>query len=101
VKKKDGTVYFKGDALMYAGIFANKENYECQLKRLMQRVSSLALLYKDKAVFIKRVSCDSELNLAGLSVAALGLESSAGLNSVSLIAEDVGNKNEYAECKLW
>ena len=33
VEKNGSKVYFEGDALMYAGIFADKENYECQLKR--------------------------------------------------------------------
>jgi len=34
---------------MYAAIFAEKEVYECQLKRIMKRVSSLATLYNKKS----------------------------------------------------
>ncbi|MFH1529029.1 MAG: hypothetical protein ABIG69_20690 [Bacteroidota bacterium] len=101
---KDGDkMYFNDDALMYAAIFSNSENYECQIKRLMQRVENLALLYKDKADFIKnKYGCNSNLNLVGLENAVKSLSSSANLNSVSSIAEEVEYQNgRNGECKLW
>ena len=36
VKKDGNTIYFEGDALMYAAIFSEKDLYECQLQRLMK-----------------------------------------------------------------
>ena len=102
--KKDGEkVYFEGDALMYAAIFADKEIYECQLKRLMQRTGHLASLYRDKAVFISQtVGCHSNLNLLGLKDLANNLESSINLGSVNYLVEDIQNKNDaHGECKLW
>jgi len=48
---------------MYAAIFSDKGNYECQVKRLMQRVAKLALLYEDKANFVSKRGCNSNLNL--------------------------------------
>lgn len=103
VEKKGERMYFEGDALMYAGIFADKEVYECQLKRVMQRTSHLALLYKDKAKFILQTAgCNTNLNLEGLSNAANSLASSANLNSINYIIEDIKDKNEdNSECRLW
>ena len=102
VEKNKDKMYFEGDALMYAAIFADKEIYECELKRLMKRVGHLALLYKDKAVFISRIGCESNLNLFGLSNSANDLESSANLGSINYLVEDIKEKNEdNFLCKLW
>ncbi|MEK6895282.1 MAG: hypothetical protein AABX48_02070, partial [Nanoarchaeota archaeon] len=49
VRKGNDLIYFKDDALMFGAIFADKDVYECQVKRLMKRVDSLASLYEDKA----------------------------------------------------
>ena len=99
---KDGKkMHFSDDALMYAAIFSDKEVYECQVRRLMQRVENLALLYKDKANFISARGCNSNLNLEGLESAARSLSSSANLRLVSNIAEDINDKNKFAECRLW
>ena len=101
VEKNTGKIYFEGDALMYAGIFAEKELYECQLNRLMKRTSNLALLYQDKASFISKVGCNSNLKLSELSSVAEDLTSSANLASINYIVEDIKDKNENAECRLW
>jgi len=99
---KDGEImFFEGDALMYAGIFSNKEVYECQVKRLMQRVDSLALLYKDKAVFISEKGCYSNLDLLTLSNLANSLEDSKDLFIMSNSVESIENENDLGNCKLW
>ncbi len=99
---KDGSkMYFSDDALMYAAIFSDSENYECQVKRLMQRAANLALLYKDKADFISIRGCNSNLNLRGLENAAKSLSSSANLNFVSSVAEEINDENKFAGCRLW
>jgi len=105
VEKKSGKMYFETDALMYAAIFSDKNIYECQVKRLMQRTKNLAILYKDKISFISQKSgCDSNLNLIGLSNFAdefVKSGSSANLNSINSIVKDIENKNEVAMCRLW
>ena len=98
VEKNTGKIYFEGDALMYAGIFAEKELYECQLNRLMKRTSNLALLYQDKASFISKVGCNSNLKLSELSSVAEDLTSSANLASINYIVEDIKDI-EYSEGK--
>ena len=101
VEKGDEEIYFSGDTLMYAAIFSDTGIYNCQLNRLMQRVKQLSLLYKNKADFISQRGCYSNLN-SDLAV----LENSAGtfsgnLGSISALAEEIKDKNDMANCKLW
>ncbi len=100
--EKDGErMYFEGDSLMYASIFTDPEVYECQLKRLMKRTGHLALLYKDKAAFVSRKGCYSNLNLLALNNFANSLENSQDIGSMVNLVEDIKDKNDLADCKLW
>jgi len=88
-------------ALMYAAVFSESDVYECQLQRLMGRLSSLASLYDNKAEFVSRVGCDSNLNLVGLRSLADGFSASKDLNLIFNLEEEIKDKNDLAECKLW
>tara|TARA_Y100000034_G_C6796993_1_gene357302 strand:+ start:29 stop:952 length:924 start_codon:yes stop_codon:yes gene_type:complete len=104
VEKDDEKMYFYSDSLMYAAVFSDKEIYECQLKRVMQRTSQLTSLYKDKAEFISREGCNSNLNsdLLELSNLESGVSSSENLNNLMInLADNMQKKNNLAECKLW
>ncbi len=94
VEKNGDKINFEGDSLMYAAIFSDKDVYDCQLKRLMQRTKHLALLYEEKAKFISRTGCHSNLNLQLLS-------SSDDFGLMASIVNDIKEKNEDANCKLW
>ncbi len=102
---KDGkTVFFYDDTLMYAGIFSDPIIYECQLKRLMKKASSLALLYNQKASIIARAGCNSNLNadLSTFASSLTSMTSSSGITSLSNQAEKIGQKNDYnSDCRLW
>lgn len=103
VEKGNDKLYFKGDALMFAAIFSEKESYECQLKRLLKRVSSLSDLYLEKSTLMFQRGCNtnygSELNQ--LKNFANSLEDSSELESISTTLETLEHKNQYSECKLW
>jgi len=101
VEKVGRKVYFNDDATMYAAIFSSAENYECQIKRIMKRVSVLASLYQQKANFVENRECFSYLNLDLLKNAAENLASSSGLKAVKNIAEEIELKNNIADCRLW
>jgi len=103
VEKNGEEMYFETDALMYAAIFSDKEVYECQVKRIMQRLENLVELYLDKAIFIASQGCGSELNsdLIVLGNFAGDLESSETLFQLNPVAEDLEQENDYAECRLW
>ena len=102
---KDGeSFYFNDDSLMYAGIFADADLYECQVGRLMKRAEKLSLLYEDKINFLQqRIGCDADMK-SGLAVLGnlLGnCEDSYDLRIIENGADDVEIDNDFGECKLW
>jgi len=101
VEKQNDKMYFETDALMYAAIFSDKLTYECQLKRLMQRIEQLSNLYIDKENLIA-LRCDSNLgdDLSILSSSASNLEDSNALNIVYNNAQDLEYQNR-GNCRLW
>ena len=101
VEKRGEIMYFEEDALMYAAIFADREIYECQLERLMQRTEQLASIYDDKASFISDRGCPLEVNLFALRTAVSGFSDSASLVTIKNIVKDLEEKNDFATCKLW
>jgi len=101
LNKKEKRVYFETNALMYAAIFSSPDIYECQLKRLMQRTNQLALLYRDKANFVSRTGCTSNLNLLELSSLTNNLESSANLAYIKNLVDKIKEDNYIADCRIY
>jgi hypothetical protein len=104
VEKKGKSMYFEGDALMYAAIFSSSEDYECQLRRLIKRVKQLAQLYNDKSKFVSLKECDSNLesNLLQLINLANNFEDSSDLVQIKRIVNIIKEKNDANwKCKLW
>ena len=100
--EKDGEkLYFTGN-LIYAAIFGEKEVYECQVKRLMQRTEQLASLYLDKASFVAQRGCDSSLSsdLLSLRNAVSNLESSRDLDNIDIIVKQINGKKK-AGCEIF
>jgi len=92
------TMYFYGDALMYAAIFSDKYTYECQLSRLMKRVNVLSEIYLEKAAFVSRVGCNSKSE-SGLSILkTVTIKDSSELKSIIGIVEEIKNQGS---CELW
>lgn len=102
VEKRGNTLYFETDSLMYAAIFADKEVYECQLRRLMQRTEQLASIYDGKARLISDIGCPLEVNLFALRTAANGFGGSSSLITIKGVVEDLDEKNDgLTTCRLW
>jgi hypothetical protein len=104
IEKRQEKVYYEGDALMYAGIFADERVYECQVQRLMKRVSILAELYHDKANLISATGCNTNLetDLDQLRALTEGFERSLNLFQLTGVVEDINRKNrDNSLCKLW
>jgi len=103
VRKGTEQVYFDGDALMYAAIFSDKDIYECEVLRLMQRTKELTKIYEDKALRVKEVGCNSDvltdLNLFESEISLLN--SSKDLAQLKLTSDTLKNGNDHAKCKLW
>ena len=106
LEKNSKKIYFETDALMYAGIFSEKEVYECQVKRLMQRISELAKIYQEKSTLTSRVGCNSNIN-GDLMVLMATAENfaktgtSAQLNSITEIIQQINTNNHAASCRMW
>ena len=104
VEKNNQKEYFYTDSLMYGAIFSDKNVYECQLKRIMQRANQLSLLYRDKAEFVSKVGCNSNLNAELLEISNLesSFSDSKNLNTYIInLAENLDKKNSLTECRLW
>ena len=102
-KKNNSRVVFEGDALMYAAIFSDAETYECNLKRLMNRLGRLAKVYEDKADIVAG-KCDTNLkpDLNVLMSTAKSFESSSNLPLIKINSDSVKDKNDDNQnCKLW
>jgi len=102
VEKNNEEMFFETDALMYAAIFSDKATYECQLKRLMQRIEQLSKIYMDKSNALSIKGCEPVLNpyLSSLISSASSLSDSKRLYLVNLISEELEEKNK-GSCKLY
>jgi hypothetical protein len=105
VQRSSETVWYEGDALMYAAIFSNKKDYECQIDRLMNRTEQIYEIYQDKAEFIlKKTNCDSQLDVEIMRMINLliNFQDSEDLSVISDMSEEIEKKNKaYPECRLW
>ncbi len=103
VEKKEGKMYFATDSLMYAAIFSNPEIYECELQRVLKKVSKLATIYQEKAFLLVNQGCTSDLvsDLTILQNQIDSFESSQDLNTLVNVLENLEKKNENSRCRLW
>lgn len=99
VEKRGEKLYFEGDALMYGAIFSDEMIYECQLKRLMKRVSSLVLLYDNKA---ELTGCGADPDFLPLINSANNFGTSRDLFSIAQLVERIESRNnQNSLCRLW
>ncbi len=101
VNKQGKSVNFEGNVLMYAAIFSSPEIYECQVKRLMKRMSELAGIYDGKASIVSVKNCNVNWGLINLESSAKSYSTSSDLSQINLLVEDIGRRNDIALCKLW
>jgi len=102
--RKLGTVYFAGEALMYASIFSDKQIYECNVKRLASRLYSEASVYDERTRALASKGCTATYNLAALKKAATDVSSSASqsnLNSLYQASQVIQNQNNVGDCSLF
>jgi len=97
-----GDDYFKyyGDALMYAAIFSDKELYECQVQRVLKRVSKLSELYLAKTQITAGCSYSVAGDLERLKEAFL-IETTSEIYDFVELVDEIDRKNKGAPCQLW
>ena len=101
VEKRNQTVFFETDSLMYATIFSDRNIYEYQVKRLMQRTNELLLLYENKAVLISDQGCGLDVNLFAFRNIINNIQNSEDLTGAANAADDAERENDDAVCRLW
>lgn len=104
VEKDSETVNFETDALMYAAIFSEPDEYECQLKRIMSRAEQLVTIYLEKSDIEKNIGCSGELESELIVFGSLlnSYESSEELYILINQAKELNAQNgREGDCKLW
>jgi hypothetical protein len=101
VEKNGDSAYFETDALMYGAIFADKDIYECQARRMMKRAEELASLYGKKEALIAPGGCDSGIDMGLFGDSLSSYADSADLSRLAGMANDMKDENYRALCKLW
>lgn len=105
---KDGkSVYYEGDALMYAAIFSDNATYECEVKRLMKRADELTNIYISKEGNLASRGCSSSVDFSS-SVNGPSFKSdlenfgsSADLASMVKEVNYLNSINKNSDCRLW
>jgi len=94
-KNGNDLFFYDNEVLMFAAIFSDKDSYDCQTKRLVQRVNSLASLYLNKAD-------NSVCSFQSIKPDLETLKSLTEINpTTDVLVSNIKNKNDLADCKLW
>lgn len=112
VTKNRQTVYFESsfsgrleeEGLIYAAIFSDPEIYECQLKRVMARSAALSEILVDKSERLSTENCGSlslVSDLEEFAGLARNMETSRDIRLIKSAAEELKEKNDGLNCKLF
>ncbi len=103
VKKENELLYFS-DNLLYAAIFSSKENYKCNINRLVKRLAIVSDIYSKKSQFVSSRGCiniNLREDILNLNENSLNYEELSDLREIEIISTELNNKNEDLECQLF
>jgi len=99
VEKAGQQLKYSGSSLMYAAIFSDPGIYNCNVKRLVEKINSVSKIYLEKSNMLKQ---------RGISLSDTQLilfieltNNSTDLNLINLQAEEVNKQNIENGYKLW
>jgi hypothetical protein len=103
IVQKEGKQLTYSNGLLYGAIFSDVETYECQVQRLMKRVSELCELYIEESNFVSIKDCNTNIEpeLVQLMQLSKELDKSSGLGAIDLIVKRLEEKQEDVICQLW
>lgn len=86
------------DSLIYASIFSSTDNYECNIKRLGNKISELSSVYRDKIGIVSQKGCSSTISgyLENIMSASRNLTSTRLMNiyeNAVMMDEENGKSN--------
>jgi hypothetical protein len=101
IEKSGKTLNFVG-SLLYAGIFASPDIYECNVKRLGTKANELARIYKEKINLVKTKDCSTliEPNLEAIIAMTANLTSQK-LSDLYQEALIMDQKHTSQNCKIY
>lgn len=104
VQREEKKLYYEGD-LIYAAVFSSSEIYECNIKRLMNKLNELSDIYFDKITIIERKECKSNTGpkLTALKAGASSLKDSRDIIALYTLSEEIDSINEGVRsgCRLY
>ncbi len=103
-----GTVEKDGDDLKYIGsliygaIFAEKEIYNCNVQRLLERDGKIAKIFSEKADLMNSRDCNVNLQTEIILWNSF-LENATEIDLISLYStsKELNRKNDEKQCNLW
>lgn len=103
IRKQDSSqdVYYVGN-LMYAAIFSDKNNYDCNVKRLMYRDKKIAEELSEKATLMGSRGCSTALKPDLIDWQnQMNSTQPADIQDLYSQSTDMNKKNEREICNLW
>lgn len=100
VEKKGQTMKYAGN-LIYGAIFSEKEIYDCNVRRLLQRTGKIAEVLSEKADLMNARGCNTNLQ-ADINVwrGLTGNATADEIISLNQIAKNLNRRN-VEQCSLW
>jgi hypothetical protein len=101
-RQGESTLNFYSTPLMYAAIFSSPENYECNIKRLGNKINALGQIYKEEIEIVKSKNCNSAIsplieNIQRLSVNLTQFK----IKEMYINAKDMDEQNCQSECQIY
>lgn len=102
VKKDNQTSNYYGSSLMYAAIFSSPSIYQCNVKRLGNKIYSLGQLYKEKIELVRLKECNSVVGqyIDGIQTVARNL-TQTNIRAIYTNANLMDEQNCRSECKIY
>jgi hypothetical protein len=103
LRKNNSQVFYAGN-LLYAAIFSDKENYECNVQRLIFRTSKIAKIFSEKADLMNARGCNTNFKQSMESLAEVTSKANSDqLEDIYLISQSIGELKEFSRegCDLW
>jgi len=107
VRKGNENLYYVGN-LLYGAIFSNKETYDCNVNRLLFRLSNIANIFSAKTELMNTRGCNTNMKPAmGMLAELASTTTSENIKDIYFSVESIkelndGSLSSYSsECALW
>lgn len=103
VKKENNAILqFYGPALMYAAIYSSPEIYNCNIKRLGNKIFALGQIYKEEIDLVKAKNCNSVISSYIENIQRLCLNITASkLKEIYTNSKEMDDENCRSECRIY